>query len=570
MSIEKIWVEKVVDLAAAEALSVELRISPLLAKLLVARKMTSREAAEDFLAPSLKNLKEPLSFAGMTTAVERLTRALFNREKIGIFGDYDVDGVCSTAILQQFLESIEADVATTLPNRMLEGYGLSTAGVDRLKAMGCTLLITADCGILAHDQIAYANALGFDVIVVDHHNVGVKLPMALAVINPKRADCGSGADYLCAAGVAFFLCMALRRHLREQGYFIKVAEPDVRKLLDLVALATVCDVVPLMKDNRCLVKAGLKIIKHGDRVGLSALMDACGIDRQKISSTNLGFHLGPRINAAGRLEDATIALRLLAASDEGLAKKLATDLDITNQERKAIEQETVEKASAIIDADPKHQALTALVLHREEWHPGVVGIVASRIAERYHRPAIIIGEKGKGSGRSIKGIDLHEMVLKASGSLVGFGGHAHAIGVTLGPLGVEVFRNELLAVLAEQVPTHVFNKEIVYDAVVSLSEMSLAVIDELTRLEPFGAHNPYPVFRINRCFMRNLRRLNGGHIKGELENASGFMSFIGFRMDIDDELAHHALDVLGVMEKNEWQGRVSAQLRLIDYKKSPS
>lgn len=564
------WVEKNVDEHVVMALKQELGISSLLARMLVARSIVHTKEAAEFLAPSLKSLQEPLSFADMDKAVKRIYQAIIAQETMGIFGDYDVDGVSSTALLAQFLTSVQARVVTTLPNRLHEGYGLSVVGIDRLRAQGASLIITADCGSLSHAQIDYANELGCDVIVVDHHNVSEILPNAYAVVNPKRADCASGAHYLCAAGVAFYLCMAVRRYLREQNYFTTCSEPDVRDLLDLVALATVCDVVPLVKDNRALVKAGLKSIKEQKRVGLSALMRACGIDPQKISSTNLGFHLGPRINAAGRLDDATEALKLFSSDNADAAFALALDLDTTNRERKLIEEQTVMHACTMIENDPTLKSAPALVLHDEQWHTGVVGIVASRIAERYHRPAIIIGAKGKGSGRSIKGIDLHEMVTHASSSLAGFGGHAHAIGVTLGEGGVIPFRNDLCAVIETKVDARVYGKQLVYDASVSIDELNLTLVDELSRLEPFGAANPYPVIRLNHCFVRNLRRLEGGHLKGELEHARGVVSFIGFRMDMSDELAHCALDVLGVPERNEWQGRVSVQVRLIDYKKSPS
>lgn len=567
MRLKRTWVKRPFDMNAAQVLHRELKVSLLLAKLLSARGIEDIAFARHYLAPSLSQLIDPSRFADMDKACHRVASAVLAQQRIGVFGDYDVDGVCSAAILMQFLTSIGADAVATLPNRMTEGYGLSYAGVDRLKAQGATVLITVDCGILAHEQIEYANSLGLEVIVVDHHEVGATLPKAIAVINPKRADCGAGAWYLCAAGVTFFLCVGLRRVLREQGYF-NGAEPDVRQLLDLVALATVCDVVPLVHNNRMLVKTGLGMIKQGKRVGLSALMDVCGIERAKISATNLGFHLGPRINAAGRLEDASTALELLGTYDDTQARTLALALHDTNSARKDLEETTVEQAVFIIQTQAVHHDAQALVIHDETWHPGVVGIVASRIAERFHRPAIIIGEKGKGSGRSIKGIDLHAMVSQASGSLAGFGGHAHAIGLTLGPLGVETFRADLLAVIKEQVQDHVFTPELVYDDDISINELNLALIDELALLEPFGAKNPSPVLRINNCFMRNLRRLNGGHIKGELETTDGAVSFIGFRMDISDELANSPLDVLGVVEKNEWQGKLSVQVRLVDYKKS--
>jgi single-stranded-DNA-specific exonuclease len=565
--IEKMWIEKKYNLDDAYELSKELNISLLMAKILCARGIYKKEVAHEFLFPSLKNLLEPYLFADMKKAVLRISQAIYAQEKIGVFGDYDVDGVCSTAIFQQFLEEIGVKVVSTLPNRMTEGYGLSFSGIDRLKKAGAKLLLTLDCGILSHEQIDYANSLGLDVIVVDHHTVGETLPNACAVINPKRNDCSSGADYLCAAGVSFFLCIALRRHLREQNYFVDL-EPDLRNLLDLVALATVCDVVPLLKENRALVKFGLRKITEGNRLGLAALMDVSGIDKNKITCTNLGFHLGPRINATGRLQDATLALDLMNCKDNILVKKTALKLDEANQSRKIIEEETLDKVIDIIESNINNKNLPVLIVYDESFHPGVVGIVAGRIAERYHRPAIIIGEKGKGSGRSIKGIDLHAMVCKVGKSLAGFGGHAHAIGITLGAGGVEIFSKDLIEIMDSQIDKKLFNKELTYDVEVSLDEINLSVVSELIHLGPFGAKNSHPILRINNSYLRNLKRLTGGHIKGEIENTHGSIPFIGFRMDIEDELANSSLDILSVLEKNEWQGRISVQCRIIDYKKS--
>ncbi len=566
--VNTIWLAKEIDNERVNILKDQLKISPLLSRLLVAREISEPHLAQAFLQPTLKNLTEPLLFKDMDKAVLRISDAIINNERIGIFGDYDVDGVCSSAILQQFLQAVSAQVFVTLPHRLTEGYGLSRVGIERLKAAQVSVLITADCGILAHEEIIYANEQGLLVIVLDHHNVSDCLPNAFAVVNPKRPDCNSRADYLCAAGVAFFLCMALRRHLREQNFFIDKAEPDLRHLLDLVALATVCDVVPLLGDNRPLVSMGLKVLKKQGRLGLKALMNACNVDHEKISSTNLAFHLGPRINAKGRLGDALYALRLLNCQQKEEAYDLASSLDCDNIHRRDIEDQTVKEACLLIEKHHLHED-SAIVLHDETWHPGVVGIVASRIADRYHRPAIIIGQNGKGSGRSIRGIDLHDMVFRAKQSLAGFGGHSHAIGLTLGPEGVQTFRRDLLMVIKDLVAKTTFDKLLYYDVEFSISDINLDVIDDMLKLEPFGAKNPYPVIRLNHCFMRNLRRLEGGHIKGELENSHGTISYIGFRMDIPDDLASRPLDILGVLEKNEWRGNITPQLRLIDYKMAP-
>lgn len=560
--INSTWTQKEHDRDLALSLKKELGISPLLSTLLSLR-IKSLEEARYFLNPSLKELSDPYVFAGMKEAIVRVAKAIENNERIGLFGDYDVDGVSSTAILEQFLKSIKARVQSTLPNRLKEGYGLSFSGVDRLK--DTSLIITLDCGVLAYEQITYANSLGIDVIVIDHHTVGQELPEALCVINPKRNDCPSMAQYLCAAGVTFFFIMGLRRELRTRGFFKDIAEPDLRELLDLVALASVCDVVPLIKHNRVLVKAGLKSIREQNRVGIKALLEILKIDAQKISSTNLGFHLGPRINAAGRLEDATMALKLLSIKNSSEAKSLAEMIHNINEERKELEHNTVQEASLLVEKMP--ELPKAIVLHDERWHPGVVGIVASRIAERFHRPTIIIGEKGKGSGRSIKGIDLHEMVSKASHTLVGFGGHAHAIGVSIKNDGVLSFRESLNEAM-NTAKCEIFNKVVFYDACIQLKDICLELAQEITSLEPFGPGNPCPILRIDRCTFKNVKRLNGGHLKGELEYEGDRASFIAFRTEIDDALLDSRVDILAVLEKNEWLGRISAQLRIIDFKES--
>jgi single-stranded-DNA-specific exonuclease len=561
---QKVWKERI---STHTNLSAELGISPLLAKLLSQRKINTVEQAQKFLNPQLKSLCDPKSFKDMEKAAHRVLNAIENNEIIGIFGDYDVDGVSSSAILCHFLTSLGAQVTSTLPNRLSEGYGLKSFGIDRLKKQGASLLICADCGSTAHDAVLYANSLGFDVIVLDHHEPEYTLPEAYALVNPKRADCLSEANYLCAAGVCFFLCAEVRRQARgRKAFFASKPETDLKDLLDLVALATVADVMPLVGHNRVLVKAGLKILKSNKRLGLDALISESGLQASRLSSTNLGFHLGPRINAAGRLDDATLALKLLLSNDESEAKALAHMLNNANLERRALEEETVLEACALISELYPRELPFGLVLAKESWHPGVVGIVASRIAEKYHRPTIIIGEEGKGSGRSIKGIDLHALVKKASKSLSGFGGHSHAIGLSLGPGGLNAFKSDFSQVLLQELSLSFFSRELYYDAEIDIKDLSFATYEELGLLEPFGNANPAPVFLLRHCFLRNLRRLEGGHIKGEIEGPSAAISFIGFRMNIDDSMAAQAIDIIAALEINIWQAKTNLQLRLIDYR----
>lgn len=566
MSKEKIWQKRNFSRENFDQLSVNNSSFPnVFLKLLSIRQLTNK-SLESFLTPSLKNLRDPNNFIDMEKAAKRVVDAIVKKETIGVFGDYDVDGVCSSALLMDFFSSIDASYTATLPNRLKEGYGLSKAGIDRLVEQNSKLIIAVDCGTSSFEEIDYANSLGLDVIVIDHHNASSTLPRAFAIINPKREDCPSDAKILCAAGVAFYFCISVRRFLREQKYFFG-NEPDLKNLLDLVALATVCDVVPLILENRVFVKQGLMLIKQSCRLGIKHLLDICNIDINKISSTNLGFHLGPRINAAGRLEDATVALNLMTTKQKEKASSLAQVLHEHNSQRQEIEKQTVEDACTMIDNDEDLSSSPILVLHDESWHPGVVGIVASRITEKYHKPSIIIGKNGKGSGRSISGIDLHAMVSQVSFHLAGFGGHAHAIGVTLAS-NVDSFRKDLAKILKDNVDEKIFEKIIFYDDEILLNEFNFDFLHLLKKLEPFGSHNHCPIFRINNCHVRNLRNLTGGHIKGELENAYGYIEFIGFRMSMDDSLVNKKIDVLGCLEENSWQNRTSLQFRIIDYKEA--
>lgn len=559
----KIWLERSSMQNNLDDLAKSLDLPLILLKALAARDIHNEIEAKNYLSPSLAKLTNPFLFAGMKKGALAVIEAILNQEMIGIFGDYDVDGVCSAAILKQFLLSLHAKVKAILPNRLRDGYGLNKEAIRQLADAGAKIIITVDCGILAHDPIDYANSLGLSVIVIDHHELGSSLPNALAVINPKRQDCASKAYYLCAAGVTFFFALAIRSILREQGYFSQNHEPDLKNMLDLVSLATICDVVPLIKDNRILVKAGLGILKQGRRIGLKALLDSCDLLPHKITATVLGFHLGPKINAAGRLEDPNLALSLLTTNDYNLAYDLAHQLHEANNMRKELEISTVNEAIDLID---KHNLKENrfLVLYNEKWHPGVVGIVAGRIAEKYHLPTIIIAKGGKGSGRSIKGVDLHHAVSQAASTLLGFGGHAHAIGLTLGPLGIDPFIKDL-ALAMRDIDPEIFIPKLYYDSVIGMKDIDLSLLDNIEKLSPFGAHNPSIIFRINNCLLHNIKRLNQGHIKGDLIDQYGRISFIGFRMDIPDVDISRHLDVLAIAEKNDWQGIKSIQLRLIDY-----
>lgn len=543
-----------------------LDISETLARILVARGIYGVERAHRFLEPRLADLPDPSRLAGMQEAVARVQHALRREETIGIFGDYDVDGVTSTTLLWEFLESIGGRVVATLPDRLKEGYGLSRAGVDRLRDAGATLVVTVDCGVTAHEEVAYCTAQGIDVIVIDHHTVPVTLPNAVAVINPHRPDCDSGAEHLCAVGVTYNLCLALRRELRLQGYFAAHRpEPDLRKNLDLVALGTVADVVPLVDDNRIFVHYGLQNIRAGLRLGMEALLEVAGVQTHRIGASTLGFQLGPRVNAAGRLGDAMKAVELLRSARPEHARDLATALDQENTSRRDLERRMTQEAFDEVDASRFHQEARVLVVGREDWHPGVVGIVASRVVERYGKPTVIVGEGGRGSGRSIPAYHLYDGLHAVSGTLEGFGGHAHAAGVRVRSGGLEAFREAL----AEHAGTHLEDKDLhrvwSHDGDLAIEQVDEGLCQELARAAPFGRKNPEPLFRIPRVRPRGVRALSGGHFKANV-HPEGVVEAIVFGAGERMGEFQGEISLLGTPEVNEWRGRKTLQLRLRDFR----
>jgi len=559
------WKLRASEAGRAELLSAALGLPAPLARVMANRGIVDVDGARRYLHPTLQDLPDPARLAGIGEAVQRLLHALKQREKIGIFGDYDVDGVTSSTLLWDFLEALGADVVVTLPDRLKEGYGLSRAGVDRLADAGCRLVVTVDCGVTAHEEVEYACGRGVDVIVIDHHTVPVTLPRAVAVINPHRSDCESGAEHLCAVGVTFNVCSELRRVLRKSGFFgSSRPEPDLRRALDLVALGTVADVVPLIRDNRVFVSSGLKALALGSRVGMRALLDVAQVQTGSIGASTLGFQLGPRVNAAGRLGDAMQAVRLLRATDPVVARELAMRLDGENASRRELEKRITDEAIRHVTDSPALSRARAIVVGDEGWHPGVVGIVASRLVERFGRPAIVVGEGGRGSGRSIPVFHLYDALLRSSASLEGFGGHQHAVGVRVRPGEFERFRSAFLAD-AEQVLTEGdLGHVITYDGDLSLDDVNEELVHELSRAAPFGRANGEPVFRLRGVEPKALRELSGGHFKATLRERPR-VEAIRFGDGARLPLFTGQLDIVGTPELNVWRGASTVQVRVRDF-----
>jgi single-stranded-DNA-specific exonuclease len=562
----KRWVEEEGDEPAAARLARELSLHPLAARVLAARGLGDVADAERFLAARLSDLPDPFALEGMDRAVERIAGALAREERIACYGDYDVDGVASTALLAGFLRAAGGDVVTYTPHRLAEGYGLNLDATRRLAGQGVRLLVTLDCGITSVEEVRAAAELGVDAVVVDHHTVPVELPAAVAILNPHQPGCRYPDKGLAAVGVTFALTMALRKALRQAGRFgTGRPEPNLRQALDLVALGTVADVVPLTGANRILVRWGLDELAREGRPGVKALKRVAGIlPGQPVSAAQVGFRLGPRINAAGRLDDAGRGVRLLSTSDAGEARSLAEELDGENRARQEIERRMLEEAMAAAEERVRAGA-RGLVLWREGWHAGVVGIVAARVAERFHRPAVLVGlegQAGKGSGRSVEGFHLHDALAACSSHLVRFGGHRHAAGVTVEARALEAFREAFESHAAARLAPEDLVPRCRIDGRLRPSDVTEAAALGLERLAPFGAGNPEPVFALaGRPTRARTVGAGGAHLK--LAFGPG-LDAIGFQMGERLSLCAGEVEAAVTLSFDEWDGTRRLQLKLRD------
>ena len=572
----KVWRPRVIDDRLVLALAQKLSISDILARILAGRNVISEEA-DDFLQPTIKNLlPDPSHLLDMDKALDRIFLAIAKEEKIAIFADYDVDGACSASILVKFFAAIGKDVFVYVPDRISEGYGPNIEALKILKKDGSGLVITVDCGTTAFSPLKDAAAIGLDVIVVDHHVAEPVLPEAVAIINPNRLDEASGVKQLCAAGVTFLLVVGLARILRIKNWFgKKESEPDLLKLLDLVALATVADVVPLTGLNRALVRQGLVVLAQRKNIGIAALADIAGLD-ERPESWHLGFLLGPRINAGGRVGKAGLGVKLLTTEDRDVASSLAIRLDQLNAERQEIEAEVLKAAleEAELQSNLKNPAI---ILASENWHPGVIGIVAGRVKESYNVPACVIAIEngiGKGSGRSIPGVDLGSSIIAANqaGLLIGGGGHAMAAGFTISEERILDFRDFLLKHISAQVGGEDLTPNLKIDAALTPEGATVGLIESLDKVGPFGNGNPAPRFMFPMVVAKRAKVVGVNHIQCFIGAAEGggWLKAIAFRA-VGTKLGNILLDgtagalhVAGQLNINAWQGQRRAQLVIED------
>ena len=572
------WVDRL-DAAAtrtAAAIGQRTSLSEILARIVAGRGVTLDEA-ETYLQPTIRELMpDPSTLAGMDELAERLARAITDSEPVALFGDYDVDGAASCALMTRYLRHFGLEPQVHIPDRIFEGYGPNTAAIDKLVEGGASLLITLDCGTTSDGPIAHARGRGLDVLVIDHHLTEHELPPATALVNPNRPDDISGLGYLCAAGVTFMVLVATNRILRQRG---DTGLPDLMRWIDLVALATVCDVVPLKGLNRAFVARGIEVARQGLNVGIGALALAARLSGP-LNPYHLGFLIGPRINAGGRIGDAALGTRLLALDDEQQAMLIAAQLSDLNTERQRIEIEAVEEACATADAEiGTGEGPPVLVLASANWHPGVVGLVAARLRERFERPAfaIALGHDGggTGSGRSLPGVDIGRAVIAAvdAGLAVKGGGHAMAAGVTLKQGQIGAFRAHLADALGAEVTRARAATALSIDAAMTTRGATVDFVHEIERAGPFGSGSPQPVF----AFPAHRARFpdvvgKGGHVKFTLTSGDGArLKAIAFRaaetplgqllLSAGNDTPLH---LAGTLSLDHWQGREEVQFRAID------
>lgn len=562
----KRWkVRPVRDDLEVKSLADSLNISEILARLLINRNIRSFPQARYFFKPDLEGLHNPFLMNGMRAAARRVIQAITSNEKILVFGDYDVDGACSTALMYMFLKELGANVEFFIPNRLRDGYGITINSIDYVNATGTTLMISVDCGITAVEETAYADSLGIDMIICDHHQPREVIPPAFAVLDPLKPVCNYPFKYLSGAGVAFKLAQAVAALIGNQSLPMKY--------LDLVAMAGAADIVPLSDENRILVMYGLTLINRSPRPGLVALMKATRIEPGQLNAGQIVFSIAPRINAAGRLSDAKIAVELLMTEDLDRAIELSSQLETENWERRKLDEETLnsalEKVVRVHDLDKD----MALVLHEEEWHPGVIGIVASRLVELYYRPTVMlttIDGVAKGSARSIPNFNIYEALQQCSDLLNHYGGHQAAAGLSINIENIPEFRRRFNLLAREQIKNDDLIPQIEIDSKIKLSEITPKFLRILHQFAPFGPDNPRPVFLSEDVIHTGfVRKVGHNHLLMQLKQNGNEKIFdaIGFDLghfesQIKDKLTR--IDIVYTIDNINKESKPHPQLRIKD------
>jgi len=538
----------------------ELGAPPAIGHALVNRGLAEPAQARQFLSPVLEDLHDPMTLLGLDRALERIQRALAAGEPILVQGDYDVDGITSTYLLTTTLRELGGTVHWRIPHRTRDGYGLSLAAIEEAQRLGCRLIITVDCGITAVEPVARALALGIDTVITDHHEPAATLPDAFAVVNPLRPGCPYPFKSLAGVGVTYKLVEAL---LHERGRGRRAED-----FLDVVALGTIADVVPLVGENRILATLGLERLNRTRQLGLRALLERSGLAGRKVTSGQVAFVLAPRINAAGRMGDAGQALRLLLARDEGEARACADSLEDDNERRRSFDEKAAVEAAARVERELDWPHCASILLWSEDWHPGVLGIVASRMVERFQRPTVLValdGERGRGSGRSVPGLDLTRVLDGCGDLLQAYGGHALAAGLTVARERLPELRERLERLVRERVGPGNLVRRVEYDSALTLGECDDGLVDWIERLAPHGLANPEPVYHLPRASVSAVSAVSAGkHLRLTVGDGTGCAEAIGFGFGGQADAMRRAgqCALLFTPTRNEWNGTARIQLKL--------
>ena len=544
----------------------QLNVPAEIAHLLAIRNITTFEQAKTFFRPESKDLYDPFLMKDMEEGACRLSSAIRNREKVVIYGDYDVDGTTAVSILYTFLKSFGLDVEYYIPHRFKEGYGINPDGIEFSIQKGANLIVSVDCGITAIDEAKYAKEKGIDLIICDHHTVGDIIPDAVAVLDPKRPDCNYPFDGLSGAGVGFKLVQGTIQKLG-----LPATIPD--QFLDLVAISIASDIVPIVDENRVLMRRGLELINESPRVGIKALLNLIGAKPGSITTSSIVFSIGPRINAAGRMGDATTAVELMIADDVVKASRYASELESVNKMRKTADMETMNQATEMLENQYNIEEMSAMVLHSPDWHLGVIGIVASRLVDAHYRPAIMLStveDKIKGSARSIKGFNIYDALKECEDLLDQFGGHEFAAGLTMSRENLDEFRQRMNEIAYNTLLNNDFKPELEISAELDLSQVDMKFWKLLSQFEPFGPGNMRPVFVSRNVCIEGLPSIVGsGHLKMKVKSDnSAVFDAIGFNMhEFEPKLRNcrqDKIDVAYVLEENYWNGKRTIQMRLKD------
>ncbi|OPY14842.1 MAG: Single-stranded-DNA-specific exonuclease RecJ [Syntrophus sp. PtaU1.Bin005] len=548
----------------------ELGIHWIISSILTGRHILTPDEARKYLYPSLHDLHNPFLMKDMLPGVDRMISAVYRKEKVVVYGDYDADGITSVAVLVKFLREIQADAGYYIPDRIEEGYGLNRKAIDRIKDGGASLIVTVDCGISDRDEVLYAASLGLDTIILDHHEVSGPLPNAVASINPKRPDDTFPLKHLAAVGIVFNFLIALRGSLRKNGFWHDKPYPNLKEYLDLVALGTIGDICPMVDENRIFSRVGLELLTEGKRTGIRALKEISGIDDSTVDSEKASFCLIPRINAAGRVGLPGEAVELLLSDSVTEARELALKLESYNRKRRALEKVILDEIVEHIDSTIDSSNRTSFVMASDKWHPGVIGIVASKIADRYDRPAILISLRdgvGKGSGRSIANFNIFQGLKECEDYLISYGGHRYAAGISILEEDIAQFSDLLDEIVRENVQKSDFVSATFIDAQCHLNDITHELLSQMELLAPFGSRNPEPVLCVRNVNALSPAIVGKNHLRMRVSQSGVSRNSIWFSQghfirDLHDSF----FDIAFTPQINYWNGSSDIQLKMKDIK----